>query len=511
MIAAFAISLVAIAGFAVVLVRTDILGVARRLMDQAMAGISAMLDSALDDAAKERAVRGAGLALIRCGAGVAWRFALALAAAYLPLWLADAAGLVPLEAVLGLMLRLDYIIGVTVLAVLAGWALKRLRGTPEAPDQTAYGFGDRFIHMLAFSGPGLQKAAAWLDDRLFARRIARLPDTPPIFVTSLARGGTTALLNAFNDMPGIATHRYRDMPFITAPLIWSRLSGAGARKVTRRKRAHGDGLEIDLNSPEAFDEVFWKLHWPEKYQPDRIALWQTADAKPEAQGFFARHFRKIRLLRGAETGRYLSKNNANIARLRLLPQMFPGCDVVIPLRRPEAHAASLLRQHHNFVKQQGEDEFIRRYMRDIGHLEFGLLHKPIGFDGFASDHPADTPDYWLTLWIAAFRDVLAQGQGCHIVTQDDLRAAPQQTMQALTKRLQIDVGGMDFTGYFRAVPDKRPADLYDPALLAEAHALYDQLAARAIRATPRAAGPPDPRRARAGASEVQKEPHLLDP
>lgn len=500
MIAAFAISLVAVAGFAITLIKTDILGVARRLIDQAMTGVSAMLDSALDDDAKERAVRGAGLALIRCGGGVAWRFALALLAAYLPLWLADVAGLVPLETVLGLMLRLDYIVGVTVLAVLAGWVVKRVRGTPatDAADQSAYGFGDRFIHMLAFAGPRVQKAAAWLDDRLFASRLKAVPDTPPIFVTSLARGGTTALLNAFNDMPGIATHRYRDMPFITAPLLWARLSGSGARKVTRRKRAHGDGLEIDLNSPEAFDEVFWKLFWPEKYTPRRIALWQAEDAKPAARAFFTRHFRKIRLLRGTQDGRYLSKNNANIARLRLLQQMFPGCDVVIPLRRPEAHAASLLRQHHNFVKQQGADDFIKRYMRDIGHLEFGLLHTPIGFDGFApGDHSPEDADYWLILWIAAFRDVQAAGQGCHIVTQDDLRAAPQVTMQALTQRLKINTEAMEFTGYFRATPDARPSHLFHPALLAEANALYDALADRAVRA-PR----PDPTRQKAPAKAI---------
>src|SRR5690606_32429756 len=90
---------------------------------------------------------------------------------------------------------------------------------------------------------------------------------------------------------------------------------------------------------------------------------------------------------------YCSKNNANIARLSYLLKTFPECRIVVPIRRPESHAASLLRQHQNFLKLQADDNFVLRYMRDIGHFEFGQIHKPIQFPGFKLEqYDLNSPD-----------------------------------------------------------------------------------------------------------------------
>ena len=383
------------------------------------------------------------------------------------------------------MLRLDYIVGVSLALILLVWLMRRRTPatSPETVSQASNTSGDRFLHMLAFSGPGVQKLAIRLENLFFGKATERAtPNRPPVFVTSLARGGTTAVLNALNDLPEAVTLTYRDMPFVTAPLLWGRLSAPLSRKVKTQKRAHGDGLSIDLDSPEAFDEVYWKLFWPEKYLTDRIALWHAADLKTGACDFFRALFRRLSLLRGMETARYLSKNNANIARLDLLPEMFDGCDIVVPLRQPAAHAASLLRQHENFSQRQQEDAFTKRYMRDIGHLEFGLLHTPLAFDGFdpAARDPR-TPDYWLAYWIAAFREVQRHRDRCHILAQDDLRSAPVDTMQALCRILKMETAGLDFASYFRSEPDTTDPTVFDPTLLEEAEKLYADLAKAAIR------------------------------
>ncbi len=484
--ATWLVSLLAVAGFALVLGRMAIGAAGQRLMTAVMAGVSTMLDREMDDVAKERAVRSAGFALLGETGRLALLLAAAIAASALPIYAADLLGLVPAAETFALMLRVDYLVIVSVAAILIVWLLNRDKAPPpSAIGGDAYGFVDRLFHMIAFSSATVQRWAASLDDRLFAARMARAPEAPPIFITSLARGGTTALLNAFHDMDNVATHIYKDMPFVTGPLLWSKLAGGGARQVVRRARAHGDGLEIDLNSPEAFDEIFWMMFWPEKYRPNSIALWSDADAKPEATAFMARQFKKITMLRrpNRQAGvRYLSKNNANVARLRLLPAMFPGCAIVVPLRRPAAHAASLLRQHQNFLKLHAQDEFTRRYMRDIGHLEFGTLHRPLEFPGFAPEtYDPMTGDYWLAYWIAAFRDVLACAPRCHLITQDDLRAQPQQVMQALTARLGIAAASIDFASYFRPGADIAPPALFSAPLLQEAEALYEELAAQAVR------------------------------
>lgn len=456
-------------------------------MGTVTSGVTVMFDSSLDDDAKERAVRAAGLSLLTGAWKVGWRFALALACVALPILLADFLGLVPRAESFGVLMRIDFIVIISVLALLVAWWLRR--GSSSAPekitDSSAYGAGEQVIHALAFSGPGNLKRLARLDDRLFAPTIAAVPETPPVFITSLARGGTTAILNAMYGLPQIATHQYCDMPFISAPLLWSKMAG-GRRSVTERERAHGDGMKISLQSPEAFDEVFWRLHWPEKYDDRQIGLWHLQDQKPEAQAFFSRHFRKIISLRHpegpAEGVRYLSKNNANIARLDLLPAFFPDCKIVIALREPAAHAASLHRQHQNFGKLHAEDAFVTRYMRDIGHLEFGVLHRPIAFDldRLAVFRPEE-PDYWLAYWISAFENVCRHAEDVLIVTQLDLREAPDDTMQALMARLQLTAGrDHNFEAFFRRSADTQPSSLFDPQLLQQAQQLYDQLAERRV-------------------------------
>jgi hypothetical protein len=491
MLLKFLISLWSVAGFGIVLWRSGLADAARGSVQEAMNGLAAVLDHELEDDSREPAVRRAGLSVVASAGKIAWWFGLALLAAGIPIFGADLIGLVPRDAVFDLMLRPDYIVVVSIIAfaVARVLKLKMFEKARQPPQTTRYSKTDQFFHMLAFSRPVVLKAAAWCEDRFYAQHLDELPDAIPIFVTSLARGGTTALLNALHDIPGIATHRYRDMPFITAPLLWDKVSGGRRRAVGKWQRAHGDGLEIDLNSPEAFDEVIWRIFWPEKYNDSVITLWDEQDRKSDGEEFFLRHTRRViiarrRDKRTADAGiwRYCSKNNANISRLRLLPLIFPHCQIVIPVRRPAAHASSLMRQHENFSKLQAEDEFLKRYMRDIGHLEFGLLHQPILFPDFEPQrYDVNSADYWLSYWIGAFSEVLRQGPGLRIVTQDDLRQRPQESMKALIGSLGVRADTVDFHGYFRSDPDRTRESIYTPSLLEKANSIYEALESRAIR------------------------------
>ncbi|MFM8584267.1 MAG: hypothetical protein ACKOFW_22650, partial [Planctomycetaceae bacterium] len=56
----------------------------------------------------------------------------------------------------------------------------------------------------------------WLGDwetRWVGRQLAGVTLDRPIFLTGLARSGTTILLEELSRLPGVATHRYRDFPF----------------------------------------------------------------------------------------------------------------------------------------------------------------------------------------------------------------------------------------------------------------------------------------------------------
>lgn len=492
---ALLVATLSVVAFAVVLTMTGVVARASKLANVAMGGVVAMLDASLSDREKEAAVRKAGISLLGGAFAVGLRFLACFAAVFAVIYAFDFAGLVPQSASLGMLLRIDFIVIISVVAMIVWWLFSRFKGRAKSAseagitDSSAYGAGDKFVHALAFAGGGALRTAARIDDSLHKKRIRQVAAQPPIFITSLARGGTTAILNSMHEMDGIATHLYRDMPFVAAPILWSRFAG-GRKDMAERERAHGDGMKISLDSPEAFDEIFWRLHWPSKYSKKQIDLWSQSDLDPKATAFFERQMAKIAHLRQPERSksgetpvRYLSKNNANLARLEVLPIMFEGCDIVVPLRGPAAHAASLHRQHINFEKIHAEDDFVKRYMRDIGHLEFGALQRPIGFDPAAlTGYEPSDPNYWLAYWITAFAYLEAQGQAAHLVSQDILRANPQGTMGALMERLSMpQEAGRDFASHFRTTPDKQPDEMFDPALLAQARKLFETLEARAVR------------------------------
>lgn len=481
MILQILISLFAVAGFGLGIWATGLLGTSQRALKDTMAGVSAMVDSDLDDDAKEIAVRRAGLGLIVSAFRIFLSFAVALTAAALPIFAGDLLGIASRNDVFALMLRLDYIVIVSVVAILIGEIVRRRMGR-KASDKAAqgqYSIGDQSVHIIAFSSPAVLKGASWIEDRVIGSPTVSASDRP-IFITSLARGGTTAFLNAMHELPQVATHLYRDMPFLTAPTLWNRLAGGAKRAVDRHERAHGDGLEIDLDTPEAFEEIIWKMYWPQKYHGG-IDLWRPEhDRMPKAEHFLRHHIDKVvQARRGQgrpEAQRYCSKNNANIGRIPFLRASFPEGKIIIVVRQPTSHAASLLRQHKNFLKLHAEDAFVQRYMRDIGHFEFGRLHKPILFPGFVPDmYDAMSGDYWLNYWIKAFEHVLQFKTMCSLVFQDDLRASPQDTMRRICEGVDIDSKAEKFSGFFHDHPDRIVSEGFSPELLREAEQIYAEL------------------------------------
>jgi hypothetical protein len=470
----FLVSLLAITGFIVAFVYLNVVLVSQEAIARTRQGVYAMLDNSLSEEEKERAVQSAGLSLLKAGFRILWRVTACLVAAVAPIYLIDYLGFVPVETVTSLMLRWDYILGTTIVLGGIGWFFAQSHKN-DLP-QSAYSSLDQITHKVAFSGPGIQLTAADIEDRLFAKQIGKIEDQPPIFITSLPRAGTTILLTALNEIPSTATHLYRDMPFVMAPLLWSRMSSMFVKQGEMTERAHGDGIQIGYDSPEAFEEVIWRAFWPKKYHKGSIELWHEEDEMPDARAFFTQHFRKIVALRTNGAGRYISKNNNNIARLELLPKMFPDTHIVVPLREPAEQAASLLRQHKNFLKQHAADPFIEHYMQDIGHLEFGALHTPFSFPSF--DPMAGSPEeagYWLDYWIAGYKVVLARINQLHLVSLENLGKCPETVMHGLCERLNIDPEGVDFARHFRPIQKKADSGLFDAGKLAKATEIYHML------------------------------------
>ena len=129
---------------------------------------------------------------------------------------------------------------------------------------------DRLLHRVAFAAPFIQMTAADIEDVVCGSTYAGYRAARPVFITSLPRAGTTVMLEALNQLPSLASHVYRDMPFVLAPVLWSRLSAPFRQPAALKERAHGDGDEDGFDSPEAYEEIDWRTLWPAKYGSSSI-------------------------------------------------------------------------------------------------------------------------------------------------------------------------------------------------------------------------------------------------
>ena len=244
-----------------------------------------------------------------------------------------------------------------------------------------------------------------LEKGRFGRAAAALDLRAPVFVTGLARAGTTVLMQKIHAADRSASLRYRDMPFPLAPNSWAALTAGRRRTIAARERSHGDGLTHDLDSPEAIEEVFWKLREGHHYLTRTGLRAHTPEAETMTQ--FGMLMRLVCLRYGGD--RYLSKNNANILRLRAIAQTQPQAVLVHPFRAPLEQAASLLAQHRQACALGRADAFRAAFMRWLGHHEFGVDQRAIMLP--PGSIPAGSPDtliFWLRTWIGVHTHLLVQ-------------------------------------------------------------------------------------------------------
>lgn len=275
-----------------------------------------------------------------------------------------------------------------------------------------YTFVDRALHRLAFSTQFAQLALADLESTLFSRQWQSLEWQSPIFITALPRAGTTILLEILEESGLTASHTYRDMPFILSPVLWSKFSGLFGKDIGMQERAHGDGIFVGMESPEAFEEILWLAFWKKQYDDASIKPWIQTGHR-EFEEFFIEHMKKVIFLHAGDNPgvRYLSKNNLNISRVPYLSRIFPQGKIIIPFRDPCSQAQSLLQQHQNFLKMHHDDNFARDYMRDIGHFDFGENLKPVNFNEWLDKTvhgDSQSIEFWWAYWIATYGKLIEE-------------------------------------------------------------------------------------------------------
>lgn len=349
--------------------------------------------------------------------------------------------------------------------------------------QPDYNVPSRLLHRAALHYRFMGRAAFDLEQA----RAGRGADTRianPVFIAGLARSGSTILLNALHRTGVFRSLTYRDMPFVLMSGTWRKLTAGSRRHREATERAHGDGLSVDFDSPEAFEEIFWKTFCGESYILEHSLV--PHDPSPAVIKDFQRFVAHVVASRDQDQQRrYLSKNNNNLLRLPSLKQAFPDALIIIPFRDPLQQARSLLRQHQLFSQRQAADRFSLQYMNWLGHYEFGLGRRHYAYSKVENPFDAMDIDYWLRCWHDAYEYAVKTAPADAIyLSYERLCADPLHRFRELMSRLQLEGKDADAAAalYRRSGPEREkspPGGLAD-----DCEHLYAELVEKSTRRFP---------------------------
>ena len=444
----------------------------KKIGEEVFNGFQILFDKSLSDLQKEGLLKKKSKKIVIEILNFFLKLILLLLPISVIIFLFDSLNFVNKNIIIETLFSIEYLIAFSIVLFISA----SLKKDEYIDSLDRFSFGDKFIHYLAFSSPKVMKFFFNLEE-LFIKDKIKCNKHKMVFITTLARGGSTALLNAINKSSFISCHLYRDMPFLTMPNLWNFISRGKKRSVKKIDRAHRDGHKIDLDSPEAFEEVLWKIYWPEKYNKEKIDFIDESSQNDNFKIFFTNHTKKIIQVRNENNEKlisknlyYCSKNNNNFTRISFLKKIYPESIILIPIREPLSHANSLLNQHINFSLIQKKNKFILNYMSDIGHYEFGLNHKPLNFRKFnLNNYKQNDINYWLEYWICSHEHIIENKLNCHIISLDDLVNSPNSSMEIIFKKIGLSKPDVDFSSFFKKSKknfDKNTfdRDLYDRAL-----------------------------------------------
>lgn len=318
-----------------------------------------------------------------------------------------------------------------------------------------------------------------LERARFGKPAAALEAGPPVFVCGLARAGTSITVRLLDAVGEFASPSYRDMPWPLAPNMWARAALRAGRRQVGGERGHGDGLEHDLDTPEAIEEVFWRC-----FEGDRYIRRDGLDPvrpEPETLDKFRSYVQLLMLSRGRR--RYLSKNNNNVLRLASLQRCFPAASLIHPFRHPLRQAASLLHQHRKACELHRADPFRRDFMRWLGHHEFGADQRPFLLPRRPdAELSPSSIEYWLAAWVSVYSHLLDQTGAVAdrqtFLDYDRMLAEPERSLGRLEQATGLPWGSLD-RGRLRAPASAAPVE-HRSVWLEEALDLHSRLQARAV-------------------------------
>ncbi|MFB6372685.1 MAG: sulfotransferase [Bradymonadaceae bacterium] len=230
---------------------------------------------------------------------------------------------------------------------------------------------------------GLVQKTRWLwrwlgnvETKVLDAEIEKVDIEAPIYISGLARAGSTILLRVVDTHPETVSHQYRDFPFIYIPYWWEQTLDRQVKgQLEPAERAHKDRLKVTPESPEAMEEVLWMAFFDHLHDLSQSNVLDADTSNEEFESFYRDHIRK--LLHVRDGSRYAAKGNYNVTRLEYILEMFPDARLIVPIRHPRAHIGSSQKQHRLFCNGTEQHPRALDHLKRVGHYEFGPHRRPI--------------------------------------------------------------------------------------------------------------------------------------
>lgn len=233
----------------------------------------------------------------------------------------------------------------------------------------------------------------------------------PIFISGMARSGTTFTTHLLFSCKEFASLQYKDIPFYKIIIFWSFFSKIYYGFEKSIKRIHGDELMVSFNSPDAFEELIWKNNLNNYLSSGFFKKLDTEYVNIKLQNELDDLIKKTLFVKKKK--RYLSKNNYNIFRLKYLIKQYNDANFIILFRDPIETIISLGKVHKRFMDLGKNDKSFGEELEILGHHEFGPKRKAFNI----SNNFEKTINYWdrgidhngyLLQWIDLYNYVLKE-------------------------------------------------------------------------------------------------------
>ena len=331
-----------------------------------------------------------------------------------------------------------------------------------------YDFLSILIHRIFFSFDFFNIFLFDLEKKIYLPKFKIKEKNLNVFITGLPRSGTTAFLELLYSSKQFASFQYLDMPFLLSPNLRKNFMFNYNKNFNKIERYHQDKIYINKNSPEAFDEVFFRIFDSQNYiKKNNLEIYTPQENVLE------NYKNLINLCK-------ISKKKIDIClkiiTTLLVLKSYQNTLIMIffiLFRDPLDFAISSEKTHKKFLTLQSQNNFIKNYMKFLGHYEFGLERKHINFE-FDYEYEKKPIDYWIKYWIHIYAPYRSKelNKNINLVCYEKIK----QIEYKLLSYLKLEKFNYNFL-----IPKKISRDVIleklnvDKKLLKESYSVYQDL------------------------------------